>query len=134
MPVTFIRGVKQCGDVHVPMGATTFIALCGPDEAVGLVGSAYAPAPPSVVVNRQTGVLEPAMRSWNGYGTLAIGGFGRPSWSPGWLVQLADDARTGDSRFGFAWDAAQDAVVLRWIAAQDTCPFLQRTWLPEDLQ
>merc|ERR1719379_520142 len=25
--VTFVRGIKQCGDFHVPMGATTFVAI-----------------------------------------------------------------------------------------------------------
>lgn len=132
--VTFMRGVKQCGDLHVPMGATTFVAICGPDSAIGVLERDSRAAPPDTVTNRENGVQERAQRSWNGWGTLAMPGFGHPSWSSGWLVQFQDDAHTGDHRFGFAWDRNQDAIVLRWIPSQDTCPFLQRAWLPEDLQ
>ena len=39
-----MRVVKQCGDLHVPMGATTFVALC--DTSVD-------PERPTRVQNRQ---------------------------------------------------------------------------------
>jgi len=124
--ITFMRVVKQCGDLHVPMGATTFVAVCAPD-----VGSALTetPAPPSVL-NRQTSSWETVVRSWRGFGTLATPGFHRPSWAAGWLAQFAGAV----DRFGFVWDRNQDAVVLKWIGLQDTSPFLQRSWLPEDVR
>ena len=39
-----MRVVKQCGDLHVPMGATTFVALC--DTSID-------PERPTRVQNRQ---------------------------------------------------------------------------------
>ena len=76
------------------------------------------------------------VRAWRGWGTLAFPGFMHPSWAGGWLVQLGDNSSTGDHRFGFVWDRDQSrgAVVLHWVASQDACPFLQRSWLPEDLR
>lgn len=124
--ITFMRVVKQCGDLHVPMGATTFVAVCADVSSV----LTQTPAP-SRVQNRQTWSWESVARSWRGFGTLATPGFARPSWATGWLVQFAHG--TGD-RFGFVWDRNQDAVVLKWIGLQDTCPFLQRSWLPEDVR
>eukprot|EP00439_Symbiodinium_sp_Y106_P024714 s5627_g3.t1 len=128
MPIDFMRGVKQCGDVHVPLGATTFVAVCSPPEAVTVL-AAGAP-PPTRVLDRQTGQWAAVARSWRGFGTLAMPGFQHPSWALGWLVQLQS---AGTHRFGFAWDRNQDAVVLRWLVLQDTCPFLQRSWLPADI-
>eukprot|EP00928_Gymnodinium_smaydae_P090450 TRINITY_DN74244_c0_g1_i1.p1 TRINITY_DN74244_c0_g1~~TRINITY_DN74244_c0_g1_i1.p1 ORF type:complete len:518 (+),score=40.13 TRINITY_DN74244_c0_g1_i1:96-1556(+) len=130
--ITFIRGTKQCGDFHVPMGATTFVAVGGPVQASEAL--AQGASPPRMILSRQTGREESVVRSWRGWGTLATPGFGHPSWAGGWLVQLEDDRAGGDHRFGFVWDRNQDAVVLHWIRAQDTYPFLQRAWLPEDLQ
>lgn len=131
-PITFMRGVKQCGDFHVPMGATTFVVACGPHEACEALadGARF----PSKIENRATGKWEAVSRAWRGFGTLAAPGFSSPSWANGWLVQMQDDDTNGGHRFGFCWDRSQDAVVLQWLAAQDTCPFLQRAWLPEDLQ
>ncbi|CAL1172190.1 unnamed protein product [Cladocopium goreaui] len=104
--ITFMRVVKQCGDLHVPMGATTFVAVCAD------VSSVLTQTPkPSRVQNRQTWSWESVARSWRGFGTLATPGFARPSWATGWLVQFAHG--TGD-RFGFVWDRNQDAVVLKW--------------------
>ncbi|CAJ1367328.1 unnamed protein product [Effrenium voratum] len=127
--ITFMRVVKQCGDIHVPMGATTFVAVCSPDVSKM---SAFGQAAPRRVLNRQTCCLESLSRSWRGFGTLATPGFGRPSWAAGWLAQFGDAAT--EQRLGFVWDRSQDAVVLRWIGLQDSCPFLQRSWLPEDVR
>lgn len=135
--VTLMRGVKQCGDVHVPMGATSFVAVAGPPEAslALAAATAYDLGPPRKVLNRQTNEWEEVIRSWRGFGTLASPGFQYPSWAGGWLVQLRDDTRQGGhNRFGFVWDRNQDAVVLHWIELQDTCPFLQRSWLPVDVR
>jgi len=130
---TFMRVVKQCGDVHVPMGATTFVAVCGPEPACSAILHSIGEAPKHVE-NRQTGQWEEVRRAWGGFGTLARFGFSGPSWSRGWLAQLPPHPETGDDRFGFVWSSAQDAVVLSWVTAQDTSPFLQRQWLPADLR
>merc|ERR1712151_936762 len=127
-----MRGIKQCGDFHVPMGATTFVAVAGPAEASSIL--ARGSTAPSTVLDRQSKQRERVARSWRGWGTLAMPGFRHPSWAGGWLVQLEDDRGRGDHRFGFVWDRNQDAVVLHWIRAQDMNPFLQRAWLPEDLR
>lgn len=132
--VTFVRGTKQCGDCHVPMGATTFVALCGPPEAAAMLAELSGQEAPRRIVNGQTGEQEQVVRAWRGWGTLAMMGFRGPSWSGGWLVQLQDSSATGDHRFGFAWDRDEEAIVLCWVVAQDSSPFLQRTWLPEDLR
>jgi len=135
--ITFVRGIKQCGDKHVPMGATTFVAICGPETACESLADSRHGAPraaPREVRNRGSGQSEVVMKSWCGFGTLAGIGFQFPSWAPGWLVQLPDDPETQDHRFAFMWSRNQDAVVLQWIRTQDTCPFLQRAWLPRDLQ
>eukprot|EP00913_Durusdinium_trenchii_P027771 g26041.t1 len=108
--ITFMRVVKQCGDLHVPMGATTFMAICAPENALD-----GAQNGPSRVQNRQTSSWESVARSWRGFGTLAMPGFGRPSWDTGWLVQFAH--RAGEDRFGFVWDRAQDAVGLALMFA-----------------
>jgi len=132
--LTFVRGVKQCGDLHVPMGATTFVAICGPPDACSALANGVDV--PSCVINQQTRHMESVVRAWHGWGTLAYEGFDSPSWAGGWLLQLTDSSGSpGDHRFGFVWDRqTQDAVVLHWIRAQDTSPFLQRAWLPSDLQ
>lgn len=125
---TFVRVVKQCGDFHVPCGATTFVALGAPTES----GAALAQGklPPRTVRSRSSGEPWEVMRAWRGVGALSFPGFENPSWDGGWLVQLFPDS------FAFAWDrdGNQEAVALRWIGVQDECPFLQRSWLPEDLQ
>eukprot|EP00746_Dinoflagellata_sp_MGD_P022348 gnl/MRDRNA2_/MRDRNA2_152248_c0_seq1.p1 gnl/MRDRNA2_/MRDRNA2_152248_c0~~gnl/MRDRNA2_/MRDRNA2_152248_c0_seq1.p1 ORF type:complete len:577 (-),score=105.22 gnl/MRDRNA2_/MRDRNA2_152248_c0_seq1:139-1869(-) len=132
--VTFIRGIKQCGDFHVPMGATTFVAVAGPAEACAALAGTNTP--PTTVGNRQTGTPEAVVRAWRGFGTLAAQGFLGPSWRGGWLLQLQNDTITGEDRFGFIWDdhGNQETVVLHWVHAQDTSPFLQRAWLPSALQ
>ncbi|CAE7573244.1 PKD2 [Symbiodinium microadriaticum] len=53
MPIDFMRGVKQCGDVHVPLGATTFVAVCSPPQAVAVLAAGVQP--PARVLDRQTG-------------------------------------------------------------------------------
>eukprot|EP00933_Yihiella_yeosuensis_P040716 TRINITY_DN35082_c0_g1_i1.p1 TRINITY_DN35082_c0_g1~~TRINITY_DN35082_c0_g1_i1.p1 ORF type:complete len:481 (-),score=75.20 TRINITY_DN35082_c0_g1_i1:321-1763(-) len=132
MDVTFLRGTKQCGDFHVPLGAVTFVAVCGPPEAI--LTLAHGKTPPSSVRNRLTNQMEVVIQSWRGFGTLATPGFGRPSWAGGWLVRIQDDSTTGNHRFAFCWDMNQDAVVLQWIRLQDSSPFLQRAWLPQDVR
>jgi hypothetical protein len=130
--VTFMCGIKQCGDFHVCMGATTFVTVCGPAEACTRL--AEGKTPPQIVLNRQRGVQEHVVRAWRGWGTLAMPGFLNPSWAGGWLVQVQGNSPQEGHRFGFCWDRNQDAVILQWIDAQDSSPFLQREWLPEALQ
>ncbi|CAE7417072.1 pkd2 [Symbiodinium sp. CCMP2456] len=113
MPIDFMRGVKQCGDVHVPLGATTFVAVCSPPQAVAVLAAGVQP--PARVLDRQTGQSVAVARSWRGFGTLAMPGFQHPSWAQGWLVQLQ---AAGTHRFGFVWDRNQDAVVLKWLVLQ----------------
>lgn len=129
---TFMCGIKQCGDFHVPMGATTFVAVGGPSAACEALARDHTP--PRSVLNRQTGNEEAVFKAWRGFGTLAVPGFRSPSWAGGWLLRFCDNDSNGDHRFGFCWDRNQDSVVLRWIAAQDSNPFLQRAWLPEELR
>ena len=83
------------GDFHVPMGATTFIALLMPIIA----GVVTAVAPPDRVLT--TAGHEGVCRTWFGFGTLARPGFDRPKWDDGWLVQLDDDE--DGHRFAFVW-------------------------------
>lgn len=130
--VTFVRGIKQCGDFHVPMGATTFVAVSGPPAVVAAVNDRQTP--PTSFSNRRTRRSESVLRTWTGFGTLAAPGFAGPSWAPGWLVQLQNNPETGNHRFGFLWLRNQDGVVLQWVRTQDNSPFLQRAWLPQDLQ
>eukprot|EP00931_Biecheleriopsis_adriatica_P060096 TRINITY_DN36075_c0_g1_i1.p1 TRINITY_DN36075_c0_g1~~TRINITY_DN36075_c0_g1_i1.p1 ORF type:complete len:493 (-),score=60.68 TRINITY_DN36075_c0_g1_i1:48-1526(-) len=129
--VSFVRGVKQCGDFHVPMGATTFVAVCGPPEACAALTDMEAPRS---VLCRQTHRQEVVVRAWRGFGTLARPILQDPSWAGGWLVQFENDDERGDHRFGFVWDRNQEAVVLRWVVLQDSSPFLQRAWLPEGVR
>ncbi|CAE7233518.1 pkd2 [Symbiodinium natans] len=110
-PIAFMRGIKQCGDIHVPLGATTFVAVCSPPEAEALLGAQGQR--PLRTLNRQTGLWEDVVRSWRGFGTLARPGFQAPSWAQGWLVQFQG---VGSHRFGFVWDRNQDAVVLKWMS------------------
>ena len=51
-------------------------------------------------------------------------GFNHFSVSPGDLVRLAD-APDGTHRFGFCWQRDQDAIILHWIAAQESAKYLQ---------
>merc|ERR1712151_431021 len=111
---------------------TTFVVVCGPSQACEALAGGRS-CPPSVE-DRSTGRMETAIRHWRGFGTMACPGFRSSSWAGGWLVQLENDVVTGDHRFGFVWDRSQDAVILHWITAQDSSPFLQRAWLPVDLQ
>lgn len=117
--ITFLKITKQCGDKHVPMGATTIVAVIDPAEArAALIAGSD---PPSTINNDQTNAEETVVRAWCGYGTLAFPGFQRPSWDTGWLVQLPDDTETGTHRFGFVFGggASPGATVLNWIRAQE---------------
>ncbi|CAK0799851.1 unnamed protein product [Prorocentrum cordatum] len=98
------------------MGATTFVALCGPPEAAALLAELSGREAPGRIVNGQAGELDQVVRAWRGWGTLAGTGFRGPSWSGGWLVQLQDSSATGDHRFGIVRGMDQQAIVLHWIA------------------
>jgi len=123
-PQTFVKATKVCGDIYVPMGAVTFVALVDPPEAVDALRRTVGAAHPRVV-DRQTGAHEDVVRHWPGLGALAFLGFHHFSWSPGNLVRLGD-APDGSHKFGFAWERDQDAIVLHWIAAQDAAEYLER--------
>lgn len=123
-PLTFVKATKVCGDIYVPMGAVTFVALVDPPEAVDALRRTVGAAHPRVV-DRQTGAHEDVVRHWPGLGALAFLGFHHFSWSPGNLVRLGD-APDGSHKFGFAWERDQDAIVLHWIAAQDAAEYLER--------
>lgn len=127
----FLVGSKVTGDVHVPAGQTTFVALCSSPELRLQLDRAREPAA-SVVINRGNREIEEVIRAWPGFGTLAMFGFGQPSWAPGWLVQL-EPTSDGD-RFGFVWSRNQETIVLEYVQAQSTSPFLSRKWLPESLR
>ena len=121
--LTFIKATKVCGDLYVPMGSVTFCALVDPPEAVDALRASVS-EPPVVVVDRQTSANEPVSRAWPGLGALAFIGFNHFSVSPGDLVRLAD-APDGTHRFGFCWQRDQDAIILHWIAAQESAKYLQ---------
>jgi hypothetical protein len=113
-------GRKITGDFHVPMGASTFVALLEP--AMPQEGRETAPPPPTFALTR--GGRERVVRGWDGFGTLALPGFGSPQWDPGWLVQLEDD---GDGRrFAFVWGSRQgdSANMLHQVVAQNTAVFV----------
>ena len=57
-----------------------------------------------------------------------------PELSPPRLLTSRRELAGPVPRFAFVWDRHQDAVVLQWVQAQDTCAFLRRTWLPEDVR
>jgi len=135
---SFLVGTKVTGDIHVPAGQATFVALLSPRYAREQLDTARE-AQPRQVINRSTRQQECVHSSWPGFGTLAMPGFGAPSWASGWLVRLEalpDDTgnQTGGDRFGFMWDRNQDMVVLEYIPSQLTSPFLSRKWLPEGLR
>jgi len=130
-PMRFLVGSKVTGDVHVPAGQTTFVALCSPDPLRSLLDAARGAAPVEVV-NRMSSRMERVRQAWPGWGTLAMYGFRMPSWSPGWLIQLESD--DGSDRFGFSWARNQDIVVLDYVQAQQMSPFQNRRWLPEALR
>lgn len=132
---TFIVGQKVTGDFHVPAGQASFIVLLGPRSARDRLDRARG-EPPRVVSNRTTHEQERIRESWPGFGTLAMPGFGGPTWADGWLVRLEprDGEPGGADRFGFMWDRNQDAVILEYLRAQTTSPFLSRKWLPEGLR
>jgi len=132
-PTSFLMGTKITGDIHVPAGQKTFVALCTPEPLRdSLCRERGLDQMPTNVINRRSRRQEPVIRCWPGFGTLAFPGFAGPSWAPGWLVQLGDGP-VGD-RFGFTWSRDQDVVVLECVQAQAAAPFLNRKWLPEALQ
>lgn len=110
-----LTGRKITGDCHVPMGATTFIALLEPMLESFL--------PPPTVVNTKAG-QERVCQGWSGFGTLAMPGFRNPSWDQGWLVQMEDDQ--DGHRFAFVWKSMQfrPANTLTQVVAQNTAYFL----------
>lgn len=126
---TFLVGTKVTGDIHVPAGQTTFVALCRPPD---LCDRWVSRAPVRQARNRINGLTERVVRQWRGFGTLAHPGFRDPSWSGGALVQL-EPLSAGD-RFAFCWDRDQDVIVLEYVQTQLTSPFLSRKWLPEGVR
>lgn len=129
--LSFLLGTKVTGDVHVPCGQKTFVAVLSPpglrrDLERGRSGST------TQILNRATHELETVRNSWPAHGMLAFPGFQNPSWSQGQLLQLASEH--GD-RFGFMWNRQQDVIVLAYVPSQQhTGLFLDRRWLPEDLR
>eukprot|EP00927_Polykrikos_kofoidii_P042614 TRINITY_DN36645_c0_g1_i1.p1 TRINITY_DN36645_c0_g1~~TRINITY_DN36645_c0_g1_i1.p1 ORF type:complete len:523 (-),score=76.48 TRINITY_DN36645_c0_g1_i1:26-1594(-) len=132
---SFLVGTKITGDFHVPAGQTTFVALLAPTLAKQCLDENRT-GTPREVRNRVTGVVEQVRSSWPGFGTLAFPMFQRASWAGGWLVRLQTDGGLDASadRFGFMWNRDQDMIVLDYIRAQTTSPFLNRKWLPEGLR
>lgn len=126
---------KVTGDAHVCAGATTFVAVCAPQEFVNHLSSStfsdmQCEPPPSEIrcnlTNQQVTVLE----AWRGWGTLAFAGLRSPSWNPGWLLGCQD------GRFGFIWDRERrdGAILLQLISAHHQSLFLDRRYLPPSLQ
>merc|ERR550532_235011 len=85
--LSFLLGTKVTGDVHVPAGQASFVALLAPPPARERLCRAIG-APLEAVVNRASRRPEAVRRSWPGCGTLADPGFHAPRWSRGSLVQL----------------------------------------------
>lgn len=122
---TMLIGRKVTGDMHVPMGAATFVALLEPPPPAVLgVRLNAPPTPPVPTVAMTRGGEERVVRGWLGFGTLAFPGFGNPQWDPGWLVQLEDDA--DGRRFAFVWGSRQgdSANMLTQVVAQSTAVFV----------
>jgi hypothetical protein len=115
---TLLIGRKVTGDMHVPMGAATFVACLDPrlDEM------------PSQAMPLHIRTLrsdeERVARGWVGFGTLAYPGFQRSSWDQGWLVQLEDNAE--GRRFAFVWGSrlSTRANTLTQVVAQSTACFV----------
>ena len=131
-------GRKVTGDMHVPMGAATFVALLD-----SWTHEAAESVPKQVVTQRRSahGRQERVARGWEGFGTLAYPGFRHPQWDRGWLVQLAqldDDDSTMASdmasagmacpgrRFAFVWRSRRGdaANTLSQVAAQSSAVFV----------
>lgn len=137
--LSFLVGTKVTGDVHVPAGQATFVALCSPQPLVERLCHSNG-GQVQTVMNYSSREVEVVKRSWPGFGIIAGIGFHSPSWSPGNLVQL--EARSGDlsgetcraDRFGFMWRRDRDVIVLEYVKAQAAAPFLGRKWLPEALR
>eukprot|EP00939_MAST-03C_sp_MAST-3C-sp1_P004664 g4664.t1 len=133
--IVFVTGRKCTGDIHVPSGELTWVALVHPampieaSEEVDYVSEREVPS-----------LRYHVRRSFFGWGTLAHPGFRRPCWNIGLLVQI--DAEGLDHRpiirggrsarerhaFGFLWGRSgrSDVVVLRWLRIQEECPFFGR--------
>jgi len=117
--IIFVVGKKVTGDIHVPLGNETFVALVHPllqfTRAVG-----------ETIRNRESKKVLKVKRFFHGWGTLAYPNFHRPSWSAGSLVQVEDDSESGVHQFGFAWERGVEcAIILRWLDIQSTHPFLK---------
>ena len=109
-----LTGRKVTGDFHVPLGATTFIAVLEP--------ALDFPSPPERV--RTVGSFLRVQQGWYGFGTLAHPGFCNPTFSRGWLVRLEDDS--DGQRYAFVWAGRIDtpANVLTQVVAQRTACYL----------
>ena len=112
---TMLVGRKVTGDMHVPMGAATFVAFLDPPLPLGDM--------PSHITTTGSSD-ERVVRGWAGFGTLAFPGFESPSWDAGWLTQLEDDA--DGRRFAFVWGSMRGhmANLLTRVVAQSTAVFV----------
>ena len=122
--LVFVIGRKVTGDMHVPLGEVTWVALVHPslpaegDDKEPTCGPAVTDT-----IRDRGGGSERVIRSWHGVGTLAMPGFRGASWAPGRLLQLEPDAE-GQDRFGFEWGGREGATVLRWLEAQSSFAWL----------
>jgi len=114
--IIFVTGRKVTGDLHVPMGETTWVALVYP--ILPLDRQEF-----ESVRGREDGKSLDVMRSFPGWGTLAYPGFEQASFSKGSLVQVAN-GHHGGHRFGFTWERGQDSTIMEWMDVQDSNPFL----------
>jgi hypothetical protein len=120
----FVSARKVTGDVHVPSGEVTWVALVSDVDNAGAAGAGFVNESLAALVDG-SGQRRQARQAWPGWGTLSMAGFRSPRWATGWLLELEPSvegragARAGElraaeeRRFAFHWEGrAQPLIVL----------------------
>lgn len=105
---TFVSGRKVTGDIHVPSGETSWIAITSTlEEVTGF------PTPPTAIL--QDSQYHQVTNSWPGWKQLARPFFTDSIWKKGWLLELRGTKNAEVDEWGEGWKYEIEAHYVFWL-------------------
>jgi hypothetical protein len=110
---TFVSGRKVTGDIHVPSGETSWIAITSQlEEVTGF------PAPPTAIL--QDSQYHQVTNAWPGWKQLARPFFTDSTWKKGWLLELRGTRNVEVDEWGEGWKYDIEAQYVFWLPEERT--------------
>lgn len=105
---TFVSGRKITGDIHVPSGETSWIAITSKlEEVTGF------PTPPTAIL--QGSQYHQVTNAWPGWKQLARPFFIDSTWKKGWLLELRGTKNAEIDEWGEGWKYDIEAQYVFWL-------------------